>query len=57
MKNEYDFSKGRRGKFYRSDANLNLPIYLDHRRDEVGLLGFQLRIISLRHLIAVHDNQ
>lgn len=29
MKNEYDFSKGARGKFYRSDANLNLPIYLD----------------------------
>ena len=29
MKNEYDFSKGARGKFYRSDANLNLPVYLD----------------------------
>ena len=25
----YDFSKGVRGKFYRPDARLNLPVYLD----------------------------
>ncbi len=29
MKEEYDFSKGERGKFYRKDANFNVPIYLD----------------------------
>ncbi len=29
MKPEYDFSKGERGKFYRPDAKLNLPVYLD----------------------------
>ena len=29
MKEEYDFSKGVRGKFYRPDARLNLPVYLD----------------------------
>jgi len=29
MKDEYDFSQGVRGKFYREDANFNLPIYLD----------------------------
>lgn len=29
MKREYDFSKGQRGKFYRPDAELNLPIYLE----------------------------
>ncbi|MDP2207262.1 MAG: hypothetical protein Q8K98_00630 [Bacteroidota bacterium] len=29
MKKEYDFSKGVRGKFYRANASLNLPIYLD----------------------------
>jgi hypothetical protein len=29
MKKEYDFSKGERGKFYRSDSELELPIYLD----------------------------
>lgn len=29
MKKEYDFSKGTRGEFYRPDAELNLPVYLD----------------------------
>ena len=29
MKDEYDFSKGERGKFYREDAEFHLPIYLD----------------------------
>lgn len=32
MKDEYDFSKGERGKFYNPNAKINLPIYLD---DEV----------------------
>jgi hypothetical protein len=29
MKQEYDFSKGVRGKFYTPNAQLNLPVYLD----------------------------
>jgi hypothetical protein len=29
MKKEYDFSKGVRGKFYRPNVRLNLPVYLD----------------------------
>jgi len=29
MKEEYDFSKGERGKFYSPDAQLNIPVYLD----------------------------
>jgi hypothetical protein len=29
IKKEYDFSKGERGKFYRPDLELHLPIYLD----------------------------
>ncbi len=33
MRKEYDFSKGERGKFYRQDMKLNIPIYLD---DEVS---------------------
>ncbi len=33
MREEYDFSKGVRGKFYRPDIKLNIPIYLD---DEVS---------------------
>jgi hypothetical protein len=32
MADEYDFKKGERGKFYRPNAKLNIPIYLD---DEV----------------------
>jgi hypothetical protein len=29
MRNEYDFSKGERGKFYRADAVLVPPVRLD----------------------------
>ena len=29
MKEEYDFPKGERGKFFRENAKLNPPIYLD----------------------------
>lgn len=29
MKKEYDFSKAERGKFYRKDLVLNLPVYLE----------------------------
>jgi hypothetical protein len=29
MRKEYDFSKGERGKFYKPDLELYLPIYLD----------------------------
>ncbi len=32
MKQEYDFSKGERGKFFHKNASFNLPVYLD---DEV----------------------
>jgi cytidylate kinase len=37
MKREYDFSKGVRGKFFRKDAALHFPVYLDakvHRQLE-----------------------
>jgi len=29
MRDEYDFSKGERGKFFKPGAQLNLPVYLD----------------------------
>ena len=32
MKKEHDFTDAERGKFYRPDAKLNIPVYLD---DEV----------------------
>ena len=35
MKKEYDFSKGVRGKFYRPNLKINLPVYLDDDVAEV----------------------
>lgn len=29
MKAQYEFAKGERGKFFRADAELRLPLYLD----------------------------
>jgi len=29
MKDEYDFSKGERGKFFKKNIKINLPIYLE----------------------------
>jgi hypothetical protein len=29
MKKEYDFSNAERGKFYKNNLTLNLPVYLD----------------------------
>lgn len=29
MRDEYDFSKGERGGFYRPNAKVHLPLYLD----------------------------
>jgi hypothetical protein len=34
MEPEYDFSSGERGKFYRPNAVLHIPIYLDADVDE-----------------------
>ncbi len=31
MKKEYDFSAGERGKFFRPDAKLHVPVYLDSK--------------------------
>jgi hypothetical protein len=41
MKSEYDFSQGERGKFYRPDARLNLPIYLEE--EVLGYLSERAR--------------
>ncbi len=39
MRDEYDFTKGERGGFYRPDAKIHLPLYLD---DEVQAALLQL---------------
>ncbi len=43
MKKEYDFSKGERGKFFRPNAKLNLPVYVD-----AEVLAFVQRIAKRR---------
>jgi hypothetical protein len=45
MRKEYDFSKGERGKFYRPDMKLNIPIYLDDK-----VLAFVEKIASKKGL-------
>lgn len=34
MRKEYDFSVAERGKFYRPDNEINLPVYLDKNIQE-----------------------
>ena len=41
MKQEYDFAKGERGKFYRPGGKLNLPVYLGPD------LARQIQVVSL----------
>jgi len=43
MRKEYDFSKGVRGKFYKPNIQLNLPVYLDSE-----VLDFVQRIAKKR---------
>jgi hypothetical protein len=43
MKKEYDFSKGERGKFFRPNTKLSLPVYLDEE-----VLAFVQRIAKRR---------
>jgi len=60
MRDEYDFSKGERGKFYKPDATLNLPVYLDddvrsilqRRAKEKGIDVNELVNDLLKHEIA-----
>lgn len=49
MKTEYDFSKGTRGNFYRPDAILNLPVYLD--ADVLDYLAAQAKVKG----VAIND--
>lgn len=45
MKKEYDFSHGVRGKFFRKNAVLNIPVYLDSKA-----MGFVADIASKRRM-------
>ena len=43
MKKEYDFSKGERGKFFKKNVQINVPVYLDKTT-----LPFVNRLANLR---------
>jgi hypothetical protein len=34
MKKQYDFSKGERGKFYKPNVRLSIPVYLEPKLQE-----------------------
>ena len=47
MKQEYDFSKGERGKFFRENARLDLPVCPDedvrrHLQEQAGSKGMEV---------------
>ncbi|MFN7936404.1 MAG: hypothetical protein U0R19_23955 [Bryobacteraceae bacterium] len=50
MKPEYDFSKGERGRFYKENAEVRLPIYLDSEVQRYllvnGMLKREIQIIE-----------
>lgn len=51
MKDEYDFSKAERGKFYRPGAILNPPVHLDPEVRAFLTTRAQARGVSLSELI------
>jgi len=67
MKKEYDLSKSERGKFYRPDAKLNLPVYLDSdvqefvaaiakRKKEVGYFNGRKQTAEIGYAVSQrHD--
>lgn len=51
MKDEYDFSKAKRGRFYREDAVLAPPVHLDPKVLAFLTAGAQARGIPLDELV------
>ena len=51
MKDEYDFSKGERGKFYRPNAVLNPPVHLDPEVRSFRTARAEARGVSLSDLV------
>jgi hypothetical protein len=51
MQNEYDFSNAERGKFYREDAVLQVPIYLDPQVREYLTARAKAKGIDVNQLV------
>ena len=51
MKDEYDFSNAERGRFYRSDVQLNIPVYLDQDIESWFAEKAKIKGVNLQSLI------
>jgi len=51
MKDEYDFSKGTRGQFYKADAKLNIPVYLDTDVEDFFAAKAKEKGVNIQQLI------
>ncbi len=51
MKDEYDFSNAERGRFYHSDAQLNIPVYLDQDVESWFAEKAKIKGVNLQSLI------
>jgi hypothetical protein len=51
MKDEYDFSRGQRGRFYRPDAVLTPPVHLDPEVLAFLTARAEARGVSLNELV------
>jgi hypothetical protein len=51
MKDEYDFSNAERGRFYHSDAQLNIPVYLDQDVENWFAEKAKIKGVNLQSLI------
>jgi hypothetical protein len=51
MTSQYDFSKGERGKFYRPDAVLRVPVYLDEKVQSYLMARAEAKGVELSDLV------
>ena len=51
MKDEYDFTNAELGRFYRTDVQLNIPVYLDQDVESWFAEKAKLKGVNLQSLI------
>ncbi|EGW19797.1 hypothetical protein [Methylobacter tundripaludum] len=51
MKDEYDFSNAERGRFYRPDTQLNIPVYLDQDVESWFAEKAKMKGVNMQSLI------
>jgi polyhydroxyalkanoate synthesis regulator protein len=51
MKDEYDFTSAERGRFYRTDVQLNIPVYLDQDVESWFAEKAKLKGVNLQSFI------